>query len=302
MPRVVIVILNWNGLSDTLACLESLASLNHPSGDLLVVDNGSTDGSVEAIQEQFPQVTLIENSENLGFAAGNNVGLRHALDVGADYALLLNNDTEVDPPFLQHLVQVCEADSSIGIAGPLIYYHHDPEIIWSAGGAIDWRRGNTCMLGLNERDLDQFGIEPREVDFVSGCAMLVRLTALEQTGLLDERFYLYYEEVEWCVRIRRAGFKIVHVPQARIWHKITPESRAASPLVHYYMTRNRLLFLKTAKARWRAWLHTLFAEYLRTLVSWSVRRKWRHRQEQRRMMVQAIRDAWRGRWGRRVGA
>ncbi len=299
MPQVTIIILNWNGLTDTLECLESLASLEYADHTVMVVDNGSTDGSARIIQERFSGVTLIENDKNLGFAGGNNVGLRQALKGNADYALLLNNDTKVDPLFLLRLVEVAESDPSIGIVGPTIYYHDEPELTWSAGGAIDWQQGCTRMLGLDERDTGQFGSEPRRVDFVTGCAMLLRRAVLEQAGLLDERFFVYYEETEWCVRVQRAGFKIVHAPQSKLWHKITPEGRAASPLVHYYMTRNRLLFLKATSAGLRAWLHTLF-EYLRTLISWSVKPKWQHKQEQRRAMIQAIGDAWRGRWGKKA--
>lgn len=300
MPQVTIIVLNWNGLADTLECLASLSRLDYPDYEVAVVDNGSTDGSVEEIRPHFPGVTLIENRENLGYAGGNNVGLRHALRQGADHALLLNNDTEVTADFLRRLVEAAQADPQVGVAGPTIYYYDQPDVIWSAGGSIDWRRGDARMVGLNERDAGQFGNKPREVDFVSGCAMLVRRAVLEQVGLLDERFFAYYEEVEWCARMRRAGFKIIQVPQARLWHKITPECRAASPLVYYYMTRNRLLFLKITGARWRAWLHTLFAEYLRTLVSWSVKARWRHKGEQRRMMVRAISDAWRGHWGQKT--
>jgi len=273
--------------------------MNYSPYEVVVVDNGSMDGSAEAIRAHFPQVTLIENRENLGFVGGNNVGLCRALKGNADYVFLLNNDTEVDPLLLRQLVEVAESDPTIGVVGPMIYYYDEPEVIWSAGGAIDWQRGSTRMVGLNERDVGQFGREPQGVDFVSGCAMLVRKAALERVGLLDERFFAYYEEVEWCVRMRHAGFKIVHVPQARLWHKITPERRADSSLVYYYMTRNRLLFLKIAGAGWRAWLHTLFTEYLRTLISWSVRPRWWYKRGQRRMMVQAISDAWRGHWGPR---
>jgi len=284
-PHVLIVVLNWNGLADTLACLESMRRLEYPAYEVLVVDNGSSDGSPAAIRERFPDVTLIETGENLGFAGGNNVGIRHALEIGADYVLLLNNDTEVSPDFLSRLVEAAEADSQVGMAGPTIYYYDRPEVIWSAGGEIDWRRGCTRMVGLDERDDGQFGGAPREVDFITGCAVLVRATALRQAGLLDERFFMYYEEVEWCVRTRRAGFRIVHVPQAHIWHKIAPSAQSDSPRVHYYMTRNRLLFLKASRAGWQAWMHTLFAEYLRTLISWSVRPR------------RAIGDAWRGQWG-----
>lgn len=297
-PRVEIVVLNWNGGEDTLACLESSMKIDYPAFEVVVVDNGSTDGSAAAIRERFPGVTFIKNGENLGYAGGNNVGLRNALKRDFDYVLLLNNDTEVAPEFLRFLVEAAEADPAVGIVGPTIYYHERPGVIWSAGGAINWKRGQTWMVGLNERDREQFGHQPRDVDFVTGCAMLVKKAVLEQIGLLDERFFAYYEETEWCVRAGRARFKIVHVPQAHIWHKISPSAQADSPVVHYYMTRNRLLFLKATKAGIRAWLHTLFIEYLCTWMSWRLRPKWRDKQAQRRVMFQAIKDAWRGRWGR----
>lgn len=297
-PKVIIIVLNYNGLADTLACLESLALLDYSNYEVTVVDNGSTDGSVPVIRERFPTVTMFENDENLGYTGGNNVGLRYALAQGADYVLLLNNDTEAASDFLRRLVEAAEADPLIGVTGPTIYYHEQPDIIWSAGGVIDWERGSTRMVGLDERDEGQFGADSRAVDFVTGCAMLVRRATVEQVGLLDERFFAYYEESEWCVRAAKAGYKILHVPLARIWHKISPSTRADSSLVHYYMTRNRLLFLKATGAGLKAWLHTLVAEYLRTLISWSLRPRWRCKQAQRRTMLQAIGDAWRGRWGK----
>jgi hypothetical protein len=297
MPRVTVIVLNWNGLDDTLDCLEHLRRLEYPEYDVVTVDNGSTDGSPEAIRERFPEVTLIETGQNLGFAGGNNVGMRYALETGADCVLLLNNDTQVAPDALGHLVEAVQADPRAGVAGPTIYYYDQPEVIWSAGGAVDWRRGGTWMVGLNEQDTGQFGLVPRGVDFVTGCALFARKGVLEQAGLLDERFFMYYEEVEWCLRARRVGFGIVHVPRARVWHKISPESQADSPLVHYYMTRNRLLFLRLTGAGMRAWLHTLLADYLRTLLSWSLRPRWRHKKTQRRVMVQALMDAWDGKWG-----
>ena len=298
MPRVTIIVLNWNGLADTLECLESLASLDYPNYEVVVVDNGSTDGSVSVIRERCPGVTIVENGENLGYAGGNNVGLCHAMAQGADYALLLNNDTVVDPAFLGILVNAAEAEPAVGIAGPTIYYHERPDVIWSAGGAINWQRGSTWMVGLDEQDKGQFGAEPRPVDFVTGCAMLVRRAVLERAGLLDERFFAYYEEAEWCVRAARAGFQVMHVPMAHIWHQISPAAQADSPLVHYYMTRNRLLFLKATEAGLRAWFHTLFAEYLRTLVSWSVRPKWRGKRLQQRAMARAVIDFYRERLGK----
>ncbi len=296
-PRTVIIVPNWNGMQDTLECLESLSRLDYPDYKVVVVDNGSVDGSVPVIRQRFPATTVIETGENLGFSGGCNVGLRYALAQKAGYALLLNNDTEVDPAFLRILVESAQASLAVGIAGPTIYYHAQPDVVWSAGGAIDWKRGLTWMVGLNEQDAGQFGQAPRDVDFVTGCALLVNAQAVEKAGEMDERFFMYYEETEWCVRIARAGYRIIHVPQAKIWHKISTETRAASPFVHYYMTRNRLLFLKATGAATRVWLHTLLADYARTLISWSVRPRWRDKKAQRKAMIQGIGDAWRGRWG-----
>jgi GT2 family glycosyltransferase len=296
-PSITCVILNWNGAHDTLACLESLTTVRHPHFSILVVDNGSTDDSVKAIQNAFPDIELIETGENLGFAAGNNVGLRHALAQGAGYALLLNNDTVVDPDFVGQLAAIIKEDDSIGIVGPTIYYHSHPNTIWSAGGAIDWQRGKTWMVGLDEKDNGQFGTTPRPVDFVTGCALMISRRALESAGLLDERFFMYYEETEWCVRVTRAGFGIRHVPAAHIWHKIAPQAQAVSPFVHYYMTRNRLLFLKVTNAGLMPRLYTL-TEYSRTLLSWSLRPRWRRMRGLRGVIWQAMGDYYRGQFGR----
>jgi GT2 family glycosyltransferase len=298
MRRVMVIVLNWNGLADTLACLASLARLDYLAHEVVVVDNGSIDDSVATVRATYPRVTLIETGENLGYVGGNNVGLEYARAVGADYALLLNNDTEVAPDFLRLLVEAAEADPAIGIVGPTIYYFDRPNVVWSAGGDIDWRRGRTRMIGVDEVDQGQFGHTVRPVDFVTGCALLIKMSVVERVGMLDPRFFAYYEETEWCVRASRAGFKILHVPQAKIWHKISPDAREASPQAHYYMTRNRLLLLKLSEAGVVPWLNTLLLDYGRTLVSWTLRPKWRNKSLQRHATLQAILDYGRGRFGR----
>ncbi len=302
-PSVVIILVNWNGLRDTLACLSSLQHLQYANARIVVVDNGSQDNSAAIIRQKFPLIDVIESNENLGFVGGNHLGLIYAQEEKADYALLLNNDTEVAPNFLDLLVASAEAGGAdceaarIGIVGPLTFYFHQPEVIWSAGGSIDWRRGETHMIGIGEKDQGQLGSSPRKVDFVTGCALLIKMSVVAQIGELDERFFAYYEDVEWCMRARRAGYEILCIPQAKVWHKISPEAREVSPLVHYYMTRNRLLFLQCSRASWQAWLHTA-VEYGRTLISWTIKPKWRHKAVQRRMMARAITDFLQKRYGK----
>lgn len=290
MPEVAIIIVNWNGSEDTIACLRSLRRVKSPSFETIVVDNGSTDNSVERIRAEFPEVRLVLTGENLGFVGGNNLGLEVALKLKAKYALLLNNDTEVDENFLYPLVEIMESDPTVGVVGPTILYYKQPDLIWSAGGKVDWRRGKTAMIGLNESDMGQYGIIPREVDFISGCALMVRMDLVEKIGMLDERFFMYYEETEWCTRIKRKGYKILHIPTAKIWHKISLETRDNAPYVVYYMTRNRLLFLQLSKTGLSAWLFTLFFDYCRTLLSWSLRPKWRYKRMNRKAMIKGMGD------------
>jgi GT2 family glycosyltransferase len=293
---VLVIVLCHNGVELTMACLGSLRRQTYGGARVLVVDNASRDGTPQAVRERFPEVVVIEAGANLGFAAGNNLGLRYACAEGYTYALLLNNDTEVAADLVERLVAACEANPRVGVAGPRICYYDRPGTIWSAGGAIDWGRGTTAMLGLDMPDGPPFD-QPAEVAFVTGCALLVRREVLEQVGLIDERFGMYYEEAEWCVRIGRAGWRIIYAPEGRLLHKIRPELQSLSPRVLYYMTRNRLLFLRLTGAPARAWLHAAVGQDLRTWCSWGLRRRWRGRGPQRAALRTAWRDFLLGRFG-----
>ena len=244
-PSVFIVLVNWNGLADTLECLESLQSLEYENFSIVLVDNASADNSVEAIRGKYPSVRILANPENLGFTGGNNVGIRHALENGAAYVWLLNNDTVVDRHALSRLVEAAEGDRGIGILGSKIYYSSEPNVISFAGATIDWARGTSSHIGRGEVDTGQFD-NLSEVERVSGCSMLVKRAVCETVGLFDEAFFLFVEDVDWCVRARRSGFRCVFVPSSVVWHKEGSSIRKAeqSSLFSYYNTRNFLLLIK----------------------------------------------------------
>jgi len=295
-PRVLVIVLCYNGIDLTRACMRSLRDAGYPSMDVLVVDNQSQDGTPAVVRNEFPEVIVLEMSANLGYAEGNNAGLRYALDHNYDYALLLNNDTEVAPDFISKMVEPCQADPKIGVAGPKVYYFEPKDVIYSAGGRIDLTRGNSEMIGLNAHDSGQFDAQ-FEVDFVSGCALLARCNAIRDAGLLDGRFGMYYEETEWCVRIHRHGWKVMYVPSSVIWHKIEPARQFESPRIAYYMTRNRLLFLKLTHAPAAAWLNAAFAQDGRTWLSYTVKPKWRHKKNQKAAIRRGWADFLRGQFG-----
>ncbi len=291
---VVSVVLNSNRRDDTCECLASLCADPYPAHRVLVLDNGSTDGSVPAIRAAFPDVEIVPLDENLGYAGNNNVGIRAALDRAADWVFVLNEDTVLAPDCLTRLMSVAASDPRIGVLGPMVYHHDEPTVIQSAGGRLGpyWISSH---LGQNEVDRGQFR-EPRPVEWISGCAILVRRAVIEQVGPFDARFFLYWEETEWCVRAAKAGWRIVHVPAARIWHKGVQRLYRPRPAVVYYSTRNRLLTLSKHAAPLPARL-VAWGQIVRTLTSWTIRPKWRHLREHRDAMWSGVRDYLAGRWG-----
>ncbi len=235
-PEVAIIILNWNGKEDTVECLESLRGVTYPNRRVLLVDNASTDGSVELFRQRYPDVELIVNGQNLGFAGGNNVGIRRAQEEGADYLLLLNNDTVVYPDFLGGLVDAAESDPRIGIVGPKICFYSDPEKVWSAGGTINMATGR---IGNDGEGLAQKGLKgTKEVDYVSGCALLIKSCVAGRIGPMDEDYFLYFEEADWNLMARRLGYACVVNNDVRILHKSGMAVKKIKGSDYYYTVRN----------------------------------------------------------------
>ena len=296
MPQLLIyiVILNTNRRDDTLACLDSLSRSTYGNFKIIVLDNKSTDGSVESIRSSFPDTQIINLTENLGYAGNNNVGIEEAIKRGADWVLVLNEDTILDPGCLAELVKVGESDPKIGIVGPMVYHHNEPGVIQSAGGVLG-KYWQSQHLGQNELDHGQFQL-PHRVEWISGCAIMVRKTAIEQAGMLDASFFIYWEETEWCIRIARSGWQIVHVPQAKIWHKGVQRDYQPKPSFTYYGTRNHLLTLSKHQAPLRVRLFN-WMQIFRTLVSWSIKPKWEDKREHRNAMWKGVVDFLQHRWG-----
>lgn len=243
-PRVAIILLNWNGHQDTLACLESLRRLDYPNAAVFVVDNASTDGSEAILRAAAtPDVTILQSGANLGFAGGNNLGIRAALDHGADYVWLLNNDTMVDPGALSALVRRAEADPRLGLIGSRIFYLAPPQHLWFAGGAIYPRTGMAIHEPYDVPDAPEYD-QPRPTDFLTGCSILARRQTVEQVGGLPEQYFLYYEDVDWCCLARQAGWGIFYEPASVVYHKVSASIGSATPKQLFYATRARIMFVK----------------------------------------------------------
>lgn len=234
--KVTLVILNWNGKNDTLACLESLNSHR----EIIVVDNGSEDNSVEEIRKQFPSVRVIETGINLGYAGGNNVGIEAALKEGADAVLLLNNDTIADPGMVEAFIQSAEATPSIGIWGGYPLRFSNPEHLDHLGGIWNSEKGDFELIGLNEKKGFQTGIP---LDYVCGCSIFVRREVFEKIGLLETKFFLFWEEADFSMRAKKAGFGIGVCYGALLLHKVSASFIGGSPHKKYFWWRSRLLWI-----------------------------------------------------------
>lgn len=251
--KIAIVVLNYNGQKDTLECIQSLKKVKKDNFlvETIVVDNGSDDGSAKAFLK-LRGIKLILNDQNLGYSGGNNIGIKKALSLNADYIFVLNNDTLVDKNILINLVHAASAGD---IISPKIYFAPGFEfhkgryqksdlgkVIWYAGAKIDWQNIIGQHIGVDEVDHGQYS-KSHEIDLATGAAMFVARSVFEKIGLFDEKYFLYLEDMDFCVRAKRAGFKIIFEPGAILWHKNASSSGGSgSKLQDYYITRNRLLF------------------------------------------------------------
>ena len=226
-PKVSIIILNWNGVDDTLECIDSLRKITYRAYEIIIVDNGSSGNDVEILRNKCgDSIHVIANDYNCGFPEGCNIGMRYALSRGADYILLLNNDTVVAPDFLDGLVEVAESDSSTGILGSILYHYYHPDIIQHIGGKIWWWLGVIEAYG-EEEDVGQYD-EVIERDFIWANSCLIKKAVIDKISFMDPFFFFGPEEYDYCTRAKRAGFKIVCVPWSKVWHK-RGASRARLP-------------------------------------------------------------------------
>lgn len=254
IERVSVVILNWNGKDDTLECLQSLTGSRYAALHVVVVDNGSTDDSVKSIKQRFPAIDVLETGANLGFAEGNNVGIRHALATGADYVLLLNNDTTVAPDVVEQFLLAARENPRAGVIGGKVLYFEDPDVVWSV--AVKWLPEQLDFVLLGDPDLYRsdpvlssysrqfdFNVQ-QEVESIIGCSMFIRRSVFEKIGFLDSKYFLTWEETDFCVRTNKGGFVCLYAPAAKIWHKIGKSFGHNSPMRSYFNARNRIYWVR----------------------------------------------------------
>ena len=260
-PKISIILLNMNQPALTVDCIKSLQRCTYPDVEIIVVDQASKDNSVELIGKQFPDVKLIVNKINNGFTGGNNTGMR---DATGDYFLLLNNDTEVEPGFLEPLIEALELDRQAGAASPLIRFFQNPDKIQYAGGPekIDLIRGRNSWRGwMSDYPTTYTTVESTTA--AHGAAFIIKRKVAEEIGLLDDDFFIYFEELDWSIRIRKAGYKILFVPSSEIFHKESMTMPKEHPFRVRLMTRNRILLSRKHLTQFRFYASVLYA----TLIS-----------------------------------
>lgn len=232
--KIATIIVNYNGIRDTIECIKSI----HGS-DVIVIDNASKKNELEMIKAMFPYIITIQCKKNLGFSGGNNLGIRYALDHGYTHIMLLNNDTEIDKNMIEFLAKNC---TSTSISTPCMLYYSKPDTIWCAGGAINKKTGNANHWHMGEKYLQDSKVQ--KCTFTTGCCMMIPREIFERVGLLEEDYFMYCEDGDFCARLALAGIDINYVPKAKLWHKIGSSSSGEdSPFATYYMTRNRLNYI-----------------------------------------------------------
>lgn len=249
MPTVYIILINYNGYKDTIECVKSLWKIDYLNYKIIIVDNNSTDESIMILKKNINNCIILESKENLGFAGGNNIGIKYALEHNADYVMLLNNDTLVSKNFLNNMIKSFYEDKRIGIVGPKIMYYFDKSRIWYGGGRINWFKFIGQHFGIGEIDKDKYN-EKKEVSFMTGCCMLIKKEVFKNVGLLKEDYFMYFEDVDFCARVLGENFKIFYNPKSVIYHKVAFSSGGEeSAFTIKWCTRNRIIFMNIYKSK-----------------------------------------------------
>jgi GT2 family glycosyltransferase len=263
-PLVSIITINYNQSAVTNELLKSLSHVVEPSFEVIVVDNASANNDEQRIDTSYPFAKLVSSAENLGFAGGNNLGYRHAK---GEYILLLNNDTEVPPDFLVPMISLLQSDPRIGAVSPKIRYFEKPDTIQYAGfSPMNMLTLRMHAWGFKEVDKGQHD-EIRETNFAHGCAMMVPRRVIEEVGVMTEDYFLYYEEHDWSTRIRKAGYKIMYQPRSLVLHKESISIQKNSPLKTYYISRNRILFMRRNLKGMQKWIPALYLMFVSVPVN-----------------------------------
>jgi len=265
--KVAVVVLHWRNLADTEACLASVYGSEEVSPRVVLVDNGSGD-DLRPLERRYPALRILRLPENIGFAAGNNVGIREALRTKPEAVLLLNNDAVLLPDALKHMAETLQKGNKIAAVVPKIYYFDAPTLLWYAGGRFRWWRVSVEHFGFRREDGPEFS-RHREVLFATGCALLVRAEVFSRIGLLQEEFYSYFEDAEFSLRLLRAGYRIRFCPRAHVLHRVGAGTHAGeySPYYLYYQTRNRL----PALLSYRGSVYRIYAHGFNFLVYFLLR-------------------------------
>lgn len=247
-PLIYIILVNYNGYKDTKECIESLEKINYENYKIIIVDNASKDNSLELLNRNHCSHIILDSRINLGFSGGNNIGIEYALKNGAEFVLLVNNDTIVNEDILSNMIKTFEKDSNTGIVGGKILLYENKEMISHAGGYIDMFKFTTVHYGMGAAYNDEQYNYEREVGFVSGCLMLIKREVFEKVGLLPEEYFMYYEDTDFCLRVIDSGYKIFYNPRAEIFHKVSMSSGGEdSPFFIKWNTRNRIIFMNKYK-------------------------------------------------------
>ena len=254
LGKIAVIVLNWNNAPDTLECLESIyqsADLNY---SIYVVDNGSKDNSLSVLQKTYPDANYLPLDKNYGFVGGNNIAFRRAIADGAEYLFLLNSDATINKETLSILRKSAERFPNACALGPRVYYYDLPMTLWYSG--VIWAPEKAGFYHL-DWGVDE-NLAPRrpiaKTDYVNGCAFFVRVSALKSVGFMDERYFLNWEEIDWCFRMRKKGFDCLVVPEAKAWHKISRSfvGGRKGAMWNYYFYRNRLLWMQAHLPLWES--------------------------------------------------